>query len=333
MKASLVFRHLRLIEKMKFFAFLFTLLSVATADVSHILPSGYSSSHASASAPVASYSVPSSQSYAKQSDYSASTYAALPAYSPQTYSSYKSYSAPATQSHSASVHSTYSAPAYNSYSSHSGQTASFAAPSYGSYSNYVEPGHSYSSSDGYTYKIGEQHIHRRRRDVSHLLASSSYSPAQEQQLTLSQNYLPPKVHAGAEDTSALSYLAPTGNNYQTATVSSSAVSYSAPTIQLASYSIPNSYDSYSSPSTSYSNEYEINEPTPSHTFSATEGYRYKVGHRVARRSLIQRNPALMISLVDVFVELVWWMLLDMNRWVCWEECTNVEIFLALVKLM
>uniref|UniRef100_A0A1A9ZS09 Uncharacterized protein n=1 Tax=Glossina pallidipes TaxID=7398 RepID=A0A1A9ZS09_GLOPL len=275
---------------MKSFAFLLTLLSVATADVSHIL----SSSHASASAPVASYSVPSSQ-YVKQSDYSASTYTALPAYSPQTYSSYKSYSAPATQSHSASAHSTYSAPASNSYSSHSGQSysgqaASFAAPSYGSYSNYAEPAHSYSPYEGYTYKIGNHHVHRRRRDVSHLLATS-YSPSQKQQLTLSQEYLPPKVHAGAEDTSALSYLAPTGHNYQTATVSSSAVSYSAPTIQLASYSIPNSYDSYSSPSTSYSNEYEINEPTPSHTFSATEGYRYKVGHHVARRSLVQRNPA------------------------------------------
>ncbi|KAL9904429.1 uncharacterized protein ACN2A1_004787 [Glossina fuscipes fuscipes] len=302
MEASLVFRHLRLIAKMKIFAFVFTLLSVATADVSHILSSGYSSSYASASAPVASYSVPPSQSYVKKSDYSASTYTTLPAHSPQTYSTYNSYSAPATQSHSASVHNTYSTPAYNSYSSqagqsYSGQTASYAAPSYGSYSNYVEPAHTYSSSDGYIYKIGDHHVHRRRRDVSHLLAST-YSPSQREThlelSTPSQEYLPPKIHTGAEDNSATSYLAPAGHNYQTATGSSSAVSYSAPTIQLASYTVPSSYDSYSSQSTPYSNEYEIDEPTPSHTFSATEGYRYKIGHHVARRSLVQRNPEFLI---------------------------------------
>uniref|UniRef100_A0A1A9W4T2 Uncharacterized protein n=1 Tax=Glossina brevipalpis TaxID=37001 RepID=A0A1A9W4T2_9MUSC len=251
---------------MKLGAFLFALFSVATADVSHILSSGRSSSHTSGSTLLATYSVPTSESYENTNGYSA-----LPAYSSQTYS------APATQSHSVSDYKSYTAPAYNSYSSNSAQ--SYSAPSYGSYSDYVQPAHTYSPSEGYSYKTGYDRAYRRRRDVSHL-PPSSYLPPQQEQLkssTLSKEYLPPKIHAEVDEISEISYSTPD--------VSSPSFSYSVPTSYNSHNSdfyngdaaVPLSHDTYSSSSASYSHEYELSEPEPAHTFSETTGYHYKIG--------------------------------------------------------
>ena len=105
--------------------------------------------------------------------------------------------------------------------------------------------HSFSSSDGYRYKTQRRVVyrHRQRRDA------------------LSSEYLPP-----AASSPSVEYLPPAA--------SSAVSSYSAaPSYQSETYAPAASYQSESYAEPSYA------ESAPAHSFSSSDGYRYKTARR------------------------------------------------------
>ncbi|XP_032587360.1 cuticle protein 16.5 isoform X2 [Drosophila mojavensis] len=243
-------------------------VACVAADVSHLptnqyLPPG----RGAASAPVASYasydtaaSAPVQQYSAPVQSYSAAASAPVQSYAApvQSYSApVQSYSAPATYTAAASAPvESYSAPVQNYNVAASAPVQSYSAPvaadTYETSASEPAPAHSFSPAEGYRYKTHRRVVLRRhRRGVP------------------SNDYLPP--FQGAASAPVSEYLPPAASApapVYTAAASAPVQSYSAPAVE--SYGA-DSYDTAAS------------EPVAAHTFSSTDGYRYKTHRRVIRR--------------------------------------------------
>ncbi|XP_032598879.1 protein transport protein sec31 [Drosophila grimshawi] len=241
------------------------LIAAVAADVSH-LSNEYLPPNQAASAPVQSYAAPAA-------DFGGASYetaASAPAVSYSGGASYDnggSYGGSSLGGGSFGAASapvqTYSAPA--------------AVESYDTGAS--APAHTFSSSDGYRYKTHRRRVLRRhRRDVSHLPSNDYLPPVQGAASAPSNDYLPP-VAASAP---VASYSAPAASY-------SSVASYSAP---APSYSSGGSFggsslgggsfgggSSYTGAASAPAVSYDTGASAPAHSFSSSDGYRYKTQRR------------------------------------------------------
>ncbi|EDV95612.1 GH15686 [Drosophila grimshawi] len=267
------------------------LIAAVAADVSH-LSNEYLPPNQAASAPVQSYAAPAA-------DFGGASYetaASAPAVSYSGGASYDnggSYGGSSLGGGSFGAASapvqTYSAPA--------------AVESYDTGAS--APAHTFSSSDGYRYKTHRRRVLRRhRRDVSHLPSNDYLPPVQGAASAPSNDYLPP-VAASAP---VASYSAPAasyssggsfggsslgggsfgGSSYGGA-ASAPVASYSAP---APSYSSGGSFggsslgggsfgggSSYTGAASAPAVSYDTGASAPAHSFSSSDGYRYKTQRR------------------------------------------------------
>ncbi|KAM7358174.1 uncharacterized protein ACRADG_003229 [Cochliomyia hominivorax] len=284
----------------KFFIVLCALVAAAFADVSHLPSNKYLPPSHAASTPAVSYAAPATQSYHVEA-------ASTPAVS---------YSAPASQSYHVEAASapaaSYSAPV------EAAPAASYETASYDTSAS--EPAHTFSSTDGYSYKtVKRRVIRRRRRDVSHLpsneylppVAASAPVASYETSYAASEPAVsyasPASYETGSYETAASvpahSFSSADGYRYKTAKrrvirrrrrdVSHlpsneylPPVAASAPVASYeTSYAASEPAVSYASPASYETASYETAASVPAHSFSSADGYRYKT----AKRRVIRRR--------------------------------------------